>query len=438
MQQVLDLRTDKRVKVEGTQGRAMMSVRMNNSMKPFDDVRVRQAFNYGIDQGKLVQSILQGTGEGAKSILPPIVADYDPSLFSYGFDPAKGRALLAEAGYPNGVTAELLFSDVNWWEEQMAVQVADQLKSIGCTITPRHITSTEINARGAPAKQDLPFFTYEDGPIVLDPVYTLALLAESKGVSNRCRYDDPKLDALVLQGRTTLDTALRDAAMKQAQKIWEDDAPWILTCYAQLFEAMAPNVTGAGFRIRTNTSVGSTCGWLERPHRSCWAGSCYAAPCCCCRCCCWSPWFTFLLLRLGGQDPSATMAGPTASTQEITLLRTQYGLDRALAGAVRDLVRARCAGRSRPVLADRQARTDGVAGTGAGHAGAAVAWPAARLRGGYPAWPLYRAAPGAMGRPGDAHRVVVRFLHPERIPGTGDAAACSSRPWTGRRRAWGG
>ena len=40
--------------------------------------------------------------------------------------------------------------------------------------------------------------------------------------------------------------------------------------------------------------------------------------------------FTFLLLRLGGQDPSAAMAGPTASTQEIALLRNQYGLDLAL------------------------------------------------------------------------------------------------------------
>ena len=217
---------------------------MNTTIKPFDDVRVRKAFNFGIDQGKLVQSILLGTGEPAKSILPPIVADYDPSFFDYGADPAKGKALLAEAGFPNGLSTELLFSDVSWWEEQVAVQVADQLKSIGVTATPRHITATEMNARGAPGKQDMPFFTYEDGPIVLDPAYTLALLADGKGVSNRARYDDPKLDALVLQARTTLDQAVRDKAVTEAQKIWMDDAPWILTCYAQLFEAMAPSVSG--------------------------------------------------------------------------------------------------------------------------------------------------------------------------------------------------
>ncbi len=244
MQQIIDLRSDKRVKVEGRPGRAMMSVRMNSTIKPFDDVRVRQAFNCGIEQGKLVQSILLGTGDDAKSVLPPIVADYDPSFFEYGFDPAKGKALLAEAGYPNGLSTELIFSDVSWWEEQVAVQVADQLKSIGVTVTPRHITATEMNARGAPARQDMPFFTYEDGPIVLDPIYTLALLADSKGVSNRCQYANPKLDALVLQGRTTLDAAVKHDAVEQAQKIWMDDAPWILTCYPQLFEAMGPGISG--------------------------------------------------------------------------------------------------------------------------------------------------------------------------------------------------
>ena len=39
---------------------------------------------------------------------------------------------------------------------------------------------------------------------------------------------------------------------------------------------------------------------------------------------------TFMLLRMGGQDPSAAMAGPTGSAQEIALLRSQYGLDRSL------------------------------------------------------------------------------------------------------------
>jgi ABC-type transport system substrate-binding protein len=91
---------------------------------------------------------------------------------------------------------------------------------------------------------DMPFFAFEDGPIVLDPVYCLYLLAHSKGVSNRARYANPALDALVDQGRQTLDREKRYELMRQAQKVWMDDAPWLLTVYPTIFEAMAPNIVG--------------------------------------------------------------------------------------------------------------------------------------------------------------------------------------------------
>ncbi len=244
VQQVIGLQQDKRVKIQDVAGRAMTSVRMNCAMKPFDDVRVRRAFNFAVDQGKLRSAVLLGTGLEARSVIPPIVGDYDPSFFAYGYNPDKARALLAEAGYASGLQVELLYSDVVWWEEQMAIQVADQLKGVGVTATPRRIPATEMNARGAPAKQDMPFFTYEDGPIVLDPVYTMSLLADTKGVSNRARYSNPEVDALIAEGRTSLDPAVRGVAMRKAQKLWMDDAPWIVTLYQTVFQAMAPNVTG--------------------------------------------------------------------------------------------------------------------------------------------------------------------------------------------------
>ena len=244
VQQVLDMKNDRRVKILETEGRAMSSVRMNAGMKPFDNVRVRRAFNYAIDQDKLRQTVFLGTGTNAASVIPPIVDGYDPSFFEYKFDPDKARALLKEAGHEGGLEVELSFADLYWWEEQMAVQVADQLKQVGVTAKLQRITGSEIRARTAPSKQDLLFFTYEDGPIVLDPVYTLSLLGASSGVSNRTRHKDPKLDALIAEGRVTLDPDKREALMKQAQKVWMDDAPWIMTVYPQTFEAMAPTISG--------------------------------------------------------------------------------------------------------------------------------------------------------------------------------------------------
>ncbi len=243
VQQVTELQKDRRVKVQDQRGRAMASVRMNVGMKPFDDVRVRRAFNFAIDRDKLRQAVLFGTGVDALSIVPPIVESYDPSFFAYGYDPAKARALLAEAGI-SGLEVELNFSDIFWWEESMSIQIADQLKQVGVTVKLQKITGSDMRAKTAPGRQELAFFTFEDGPIVLDPVYTLALMAHSKGVSNRGRYANPALDTLIDEAKGTLDEGKRDTMMRQAQKMWMEDAPWIVTVYPQTFEAMAPGISG--------------------------------------------------------------------------------------------------------------------------------------------------------------------------------------------------
>lgn len=244
VQQVIEMQKDNRVKVQPAPGRAMCSVRMNPTIKPFDDVRVRRAFNFAIDQDKLRQAVLLGTGKNARSVVPPIVAGNDPSLFAYGHDPAKARALLAEAGYEKGLEVDLTFSDIAWWEEQVAVQVADQLRAVGVTAKPQRIPGSDMRARAAPARQDMAFFTFEDGPIVLDPVYTLSLLATSTGVSNRARYQSPDMDRLVAEARVTMDQDRRIAMMRDAQKIWMADAPWIVTMYPDVFESMAPSISG--------------------------------------------------------------------------------------------------------------------------------------------------------------------------------------------------
>ncbi|MBJ3775581.1 ABC transporter substrate-binding protein [Acuticoccus mangrovi] len=244
VQQVIDLQSDSRVKVEGSPGRAMMSARMNPKYAPFDNPKVREAVNYAIDREELIASVLRGTGDVAKSVVPPIVDGYDPSFFKFSYDPEKAKALLAEAGYPDGFEVELLYSDLWWWLEPYAIQLAGQLADVGITAKPTRITGSDMRSRGAPGVQDMPFFVFEDGPIVLDPVYTFYLLAHSQGVANRMGYSNPELDALIDEARQTLDRDKRMELMKEAQKVWMEDAPWVVTAYPGIFEAMAPNISG--------------------------------------------------------------------------------------------------------------------------------------------------------------------------------------------------
>ncbi len=90
----------------------------------------------------------------------------------------------------------------------------------------------------------MPFFTFEDGPIVLDPVYTMFLIAHSSGVSNRGAYNNPEVDRLIDTAKAELDRDKRIELMKQAQKLWVEDAPWIMTVYADTMEAMSKKISG--------------------------------------------------------------------------------------------------------------------------------------------------------------------------------------------------
>lgn len=244
IQQVVDLQDDDRVKVEDAAGRAMMAARMNPNVEPFSDPAVRKALNHAIDREELMASVLRGTGDLGDSIVPPIVDGYDPSFFEYRHDPEKAKQMLADAGYPDGFEVELLYSDLWWWLEPLAIQLADQLSDVGVTVQPTRITGSDMRSRGAPAVSDMPFFVFEDGPIVLDPVYTLYLLAHSDGVSNRMGYSNPDLDALIDEARQTLDRDKRIELMTEAQKIWMNDAPWMVVAYPRVFEAMAPGISG--------------------------------------------------------------------------------------------------------------------------------------------------------------------------------------------------
>ena len=73
--------------------------------KPFDNIKVRQAFEYAIDRDKIISAVLhtEAFGPGICGVTPPGISGYDITAISgYHFNPEKARKLLAEAGYPDG------------------------------------------------------------------------------------------------------------------------------------------------------------------------------------------------------------------------------------------------------------------------------------------------------------------------------------------------
>lgn len=242
--QVENLQGKDNVKVQSVTANEMARALMNPNFEPWDDVRVRQAMNYAVDHQQLLDVVFRGFGDVAKGPIPPFFACATDEYWSYDRDVDRAKELLAEAGYPDGVDVELLYSDVRSWEESLAIQIADTAADGGFNITLKKIPSDEMTSRSAIGTRDMPFFTYYQNPIVLDPGYTMFLDGASEGVSNRSDYNNPEYDDLVKQANQTLDEDERCDLMGQAQEMHMNDAPWVYGVWQSTVKLMKPEIEG--------------------------------------------------------------------------------------------------------------------------------------------------------------------------------------------------
>jgi peptide/nickel transport system substrate-binding protein len=87
-------------------------VGLNNWFPPLDNVKVRQALAMGIDRQRIVDNFYPAGSLVATQFIPPVIFGYTPEVSWYDFDPEAARALLADAGFPDGFTIDLSYRDV--------------------------------------------------------------------------------------------------------------------------------------------------------------------------------------------------------------------------------------------------------------------------------------------------------------------------------------
>ncbi|HEY3061341.1 MAG TPA: ABC transporter substrate-binding protein [Chloroflexota bacterium] len=105
---------------------------MNVTVKPFDDLRVRQAIAYAVDRQQYIDLALPGVAKPWFSPVPDGYTYVTTDLPRYDKDVAKAKSLLAEAGYPNGLDVTMNVYDV----QKLASEVlAEQLKQVGIRVT---------------------------------------------------------------------------------------------------------------------------------------------------------------------------------------------------------------------------------------------------------------------------------------------------------------
>ncbi len=108
--EVPGLRKNSKIKVLEQEGLNVGYLAFNTEKEPFTNVKVRKAIAMAINRQAIVDAIYAGLGKVAKNPLPPTIWSYNDNIVDHEYNIEKAKALLAEAGYPNGFNQKRYFS----------------------------------------------------------------------------------------------------------------------------------------------------------------------------------------------------------------------------------------------------------------------------------------------------------------------------------------
>lgn len=226
--------------VESSQGNYPIFA-MRADQKPFDDLRVRQALKHAVDRAALHQALMNGRGTigNDQPIGPgtPFWADVQP----LAYDVEKAKALLAEAGYADGVEVALSTSDIGGPRVgDAAIAIQEMVKAAGFTITIDKVPAGDFWSQ---KYMQAPFFT-SWWPVFSDPNAVLPLAYSADGFYNESGWSDPKVDELIAAGRAEQDGEKRKQIYAEAQQIISEQGGVLIPYFAPFLQAIRNTVQG--------------------------------------------------------------------------------------------------------------------------------------------------------------------------------------------------
>jgi peptide/nickel transport system substrate-binding protein len=206
--------------------------------RPLADRRVRQALNYAIDRQAILASIMHNVGRPVSTFCTDVMLGCDASVSPFPYDPERARALLREAGYPNGFDFTITTTSGAYpGDRDIALAVADQLNRVGVRARA-NVTEYGVQLKAVQARQ-----LAEDGWFTrFTDFFGLSTIVPfrafySKGEWSLWRPGHQDFDQLIEAANAAGDEAqIRDVS-RRLQLLYKEEAPAI-----SLFTA--PNVYG--------------------------------------------------------------------------------------------------------------------------------------------------------------------------------------------------
>jgi peptide/nickel transport system substrate-binding protein len=254
-QDVARLKRDPKLKVSETgdigtqylgfdQARTELEYADVKGRNPFKDLRVRQAVAHAIDVESIVAKVLRGQATPTGSLFSPQVDGYVPALEKrLAFDPARARALLRDAGYPDGFGVTLDCVNVTY-RAAVCQAIAAMLAQVGVRVSFQASPSALFFPKLTQATAS--FFEFGWSPAT-DPWVALNNVfrtydGRGSGAFNGGRYSNPKVDQLIDAIRVEPDLAQRRAKTGEVLRLLTDELALVPLYRRKLTWVMRPNI----------------------------------------------------------------------------------------------------------------------------------------------------------------------------------------------------
>ncbi len=243
-----DMKANADIKVIQQEGLNVGYLAFNCDREPFGDKRVRQALNYAVNKAEIITGVYGTAGTPAKNPLPPTMWSYNDSIVDYEYNPAKAKALLAEAGYPNGFSTTLWAMPVARPYNPNGRKVAEIMQAHFAEIgVEAEIVSYDWGTyleKTDHGEHDMALlgWTGDNGDPDNFLWVLLSIPAAEVPAGNISFWRNEEFNSLIKDAKETMDVAKREDLYKKAQLIFHEEAPWLPVAHSVVSEPMLNHV----------------------------------------------------------------------------------------------------------------------------------------------------------------------------------------------------
>ena len=239
---VADLSKDVNLKMLTFESTYTNYITLNIRNKPLDNVKVRQALAIAIDRDALIKTINFGVGSPATSFRPKGSLYFNDTLPGWPYDVAKAKALLAEAGYPNGFTLTMSLVTGRVAGQQIATLVQAMWSQIGVKVVVQQLESGLYNDNYYKNKFEVNQNGWTDD--IPDPSEEITYAMDGTNASQAFHsgFNNPEANTLIANGVKETDPVKRKAIYLKLQEIFNTETPFIPLWYEPYLVMTRANV----------------------------------------------------------------------------------------------------------------------------------------------------------------------------------------------------